>query len=126
MAGSNKPLPGWHLPPPAARLIPSTRRPAMREDTWRGGKYPGKMLDHVGDTAGTRRLRLCACGLARLLWDEMPSAARAAVEAAEAYADDPGAFVAMREARDRYERTVPGADFRVARSCTHAQGKTAA
>jgi uncharacterized protein (TIGR02996 family) len=70
----------------------------MREATWRAGKDPKKMLAWAAGRFSRRRLRLFACACASLEWEALPPVGRRAVEAAEAFADDPSTFAAMRSA----------------------------
>src|SRR5262249_27320651 len=64
-----------------------------------------------------------ACACARLRWKDLSPTARQAVEAAEAFADDPGAFAAMRAVGEALK-----SDFysRAALICTRAHGSAAA
>src|SRR4051812_44597664 len=59
----------------------------MTEAEWLAGTDPFRMLAALRGAAGDRKLRLLACGCCRALWADAPAASRAAVEAAERYAD---------------------------------------
>ncbi len=60
----------------------------MTESEWLLSTDPAAMLRVLGEHAGPRKLRLFACACCRLLWHELiDDRSRAAVEAAERYAD---------------------------------------
>src|SRR5579883_2624218 len=60
----------------------------MTPDKWRTCTRPEPMLKAVAGQASGRKLRLLGCAVCRLAWDLMPDPrCRAAVEAAEAFAD---------------------------------------
>jgi hypothetical protein len=60
----------------------------MTEAEWLACAEPGRMLVLLRGSASERKLRLFGCACCRLVWDVFPDAAcRAAVEAAERYAD---------------------------------------
>jgi uncharacterized protein (TIGR02996 family) len=98
----------------------------MREATWRAGKQPLKMFAWVAGRFSTRRMRLFACACARLGWEALAPAGRHAVEAAEAFADDPGAFAAMRAAGQAVGGRGAPERWQAAQVCTRVAGATAA
>jgi hypothetical protein len=56
--------------------------------TWASCSLPEYMLRFLHNKASDRKLRLFGCGCCRQIWNLIPKgAARAAVEASEAYAD---------------------------------------
>jgi hypothetical protein len=61
----------------------------MTEAEWLECSHPSQLLEFLGARAplSPRKLRLFACACCRLLWDWFDEPCRAAVEAAEAYAD---------------------------------------
>jgi hypothetical protein len=60
----------------------------MTADEWLTCTRPDPMLKVIADKASGRKLRLLACGFCRLVWDQHTDRrSRAAVEAAERYAD---------------------------------------
>src|SRR5690348_1969368 len=60
----------------------------MTEAEWRGCDDPQEMLQSLGDRATERKLRLFLCACCRRVWDLLTDPrSRAAVEAAERYAD---------------------------------------
>src|SRR5262245_35897216 len=62
---------------------------AMCEPDWLASETPEPLLEFVGERAGDRKLRLFACGCARRAWRLLGDVrSRAAVEAAEAFADN--------------------------------------
>src|SRR5437764_5311272 len=71
----------------------------MTEAEWLGCADPVPMLDLVSGTAGGRKLRLFAAACSRRAWDRLDDLGRAAVEAAEAFADGSAGADALRAAR---------------------------
>ena len=64
------------------------RATPMTEAEWLGGDRHGRMLAHVGEKAGARKLRLFACACCRRHWGLFADRrSRAAVEALERAAD---------------------------------------
>jgi hypothetical protein len=63
------------------------RGAAMTEAEWLTSNEPLAMLAHLGRRLGVRKQRLLACACARLAWDSLGPAGRAAVEFAERLAD---------------------------------------
>src|SRR5262245_54523281 len=59
----------------------------MTEAEWLACDDPTPMLASLRGRASDRKLRLLACACCRALWDDTPAGSRAAVEAAERYAD---------------------------------------
>lgn len=61
----------------------------MTETEWLTGEDPGALIDGLAEANRRppwRLYRLAACGCARLVWDLMPDAGRAVVQATERYA----------------------------------------
>jgi hypothetical protein len=65
------------------------RYPIPDEAAWEGGSDPGEMLFILQTLCGPgpRQLRLFGCACCRTAWADLPEAGRAAVAAAEGYAD---------------------------------------
>src|SRR4051794_25628278 len=60
----------------------------MTEAEWLAGSEPGPMLDHLGDQASDRKLRLFACAVGRRHEAQVGTARfREVLELAERYAD---------------------------------------
>src|SRR5262245_23853231 len=66
----------------------SGRGEAMTESDWLAGTEPRWMLEYLGRTARSRKLRLFACACARRAWHRIKDpVCRQAVETAERFAD---------------------------------------
>ncbi len=79
----------------------------MTEAEWQVCADVQLLLASLGGRAGERKLRLFACACVRQGWDALTSpAARAAVEAAEGFADGRVARPALRRARLRVAQTL--------------------
>lgn len=60
----------------------------MTNADWETATEPNAMLTLLKGRTGNRKVRLIACGIARCVWDDMPSdISRRAVEIAERFAD---------------------------------------
>jgi hypothetical protein len=78
----------------------------MTEAEWLSCADPSPMLAAVRDRAGDRKLRLLACGCCRALWADAAADSRAAVEAAERYADGRADAAELDRAWDAAAREV--------------------
>ena len=76
----------------------------MTEKDWLACTDPMKMLGEVGSTGITcRKARLFCCAYCRcFFWDYLPLGIRAAVEVAEAYADQAASKYKLRKAQDAF------------------------
>ena len=75
----------------------------MTEAEWLACDDPTPMLAFLRGQASDRMLRLLACGCCRALWGDASAKSRAAVEAAERYADGRADMAELDRARDAAE-----------------------
>src|SRR5579872_5034396 len=70
----------------------------MTEYDWVACETPEPMLDFLSETASERQLRLFACGCVRRVWQLLIDVrSRAAVHAAERYADNDNLHIERRQ-----------------------------
>jgi hypothetical protein len=85
----------------------------MTEAEWQGGGDTAALLDYAAGKVGERKLRLFACACVRRHWDQLRHDARprAAVEAAERFADGQASADELEAARQAAEVAALDAPF---------------
>jgi hypothetical protein len=96
----------------------------MTEAEWLATAYPGPMLDFLRDrgAASDRKLRLFACGCCRQVWSFLTHIdSRAAVEAAEGFADGLVSGRQLQKAPAGARGAIPSAPARLAQRAARAR-----
>src|SRR5262245_54685125 len=89
----------------------------MTEAEWAKCTQPRRMLDHIRETASTRKKLLFSCASCRRVWDCITDArSRHAIETAERHADDLASVGELRRATSCAERACIAGDSPTARA----------